>query len=258
MQSSSPPSVWDSVVCGVDLSPASVHAALESARLMPPAARLTLCSVVSPEAIADEPSLERTLTHDAEAALERAQAEIQPFHDAELHLREGPPIARLLDEVRAEHATLVAVGSHGHSHAAGLALGRVATAMLHEASCSVLIVDASPPSDGEVVVGFDGSGGARRALAAGRELSERLMLKLRAIVATGDAHPLEPGWLDDELAPELALIEDPRTAVDALEDASRSARLLVVGSRHLQGVMALSSVSERAARRAGCPVLVVR
>ena len=58
------------------------------------------------------------------------------------HLREGPPIRRLLDELRTEQATLVAVGSHGHSRAAGIVLGSVATAMLHEAPCSVLIAHA--------------------------------------------------------------------------------------------------------------------
>ena len=114
------------------------------------------------------------------------------------------------------------------------------------------------PSEGDVVVGFDGSGGARRALAAGRELAERVGLELRLIVATKDADPSGPGWSREELGSELAVSEDPRAAVEALVDASRSARLLVVGSRHLRGAPALSSVSERAAHRASCPVLVIR
>jgi nucleotide-binding universal stress UspA family protein len=108
------------------------------------------------------------------------------------------------------------------------------------------------------VVGFDGSGGARRALAVGRELSERLSLKLRVLVATGDTHAPGPGWSREELGPDLAVIEDPRTAVEALADASPAARLLVLGSRHLPAALALSSVSEQAAQRARCPVLVVR
>ena len=114
------------------------------------------------------------------------------------------------------------------------------------------------PRDAEVLVGFDGSGGARRALSVGRELAARLSLKLRAIVATGDEHPLGSGWSSDELPPDLTVSEDPRPAVDALVEASASARLLILGSRHLHGVPALSSVSERVAHRAKCPVLVVR
>ena len=53
----------------------------------------------------------------------------------------------------------------------------------------------------------------------------------------------------------LTVDEDPRTPVEALVAASRSSRLLVLGSRHLSGVMALSSVSEQVTALASCPVL---
>jgi nucleotide-binding universal stress UspA family protein len=261
-QRTSPPAVWDRVVCGIDFTPASVQAALLAAQLMPASAQLTLCTVASREAIEAGVLLDETLARDAKHGLDEIQRQVQAFHDNELHLREGPPIRRLLDELSAERATLVAVGSHGHSRAAGIVLGSVATAMLHEAPCSVLIAHPTArtdiPGDGELVVGYDGSGGARRTLEVGRELAERVGLELRVIVATGDAHPPGPGWSRDELGSELAVSEDPRAAVEALVDASRSARLLVVGSRHLRGVPALSSVSERVAHRASCPVLVIR
>jgi len=256
----SPPVVWDRVVCGIDQSPASVQAALVAARLMPAAAALTLCAVVNPEVVEGGVFLDRTLMREAQAGLEQTQGEVGALHDSELHLREGPPIRRLLDELRAERATLVALGRHRRSRAAGIVLGSVATAMLHEAPCSVLIADRADaaPQEGEVVVGFDGSGGARRALAVGRELVGRLSLGLRVLVATGDAsHPPTAGWRE-ALDRGLAVTEDPWTAVEALTDASRSASVLIVGSRHLRGVPALSSVSERVAHRAGCPVLVVR
>jgi nucleotide-binding universal stress UspA family protein len=257
-QTSSHSTVWQRVICAIDLTPASVQAARHAAQLMAGDGKLILCTVASPEAVEGGVFLDRALIGDTQAALDRVQAEIEPLHDSELHLREGPPIRRLLEELRTEHATLVAVGSHGHSRAAGIVLGSVATAMLHEAPCSVLIAHADVAADGDVVVGFDGSGSARRALAAGRELAERLGLDLRVLVATGDAHPPGPGWSHEELGPELAISEDPRPAVEALVDASRSARVLVLGSRHLRGVPALSSVSERAAHRASCPVLVIR
>ena len=41
----SPPSVWDRVVCGIDSTPASLEAARFAAGLMPASARLTLCAV---------------------------------------------------------------------------------------------------------------------------------------------------------------------------------------------------------------------
>ena len=250
--------VWDRVLCAIDQTPASIHAARTAARLMPAAASLTLCTVVHGEALGADVSLERSRTREAQDALTHAQAETQPFHDAELHLREGRPVRRLLDELSAERATLVTVARHGDSGAVGATLGELVTAILHEAVCSVLIAGAAERDHGEVVVGFDGSGGAGRALAVGRELSARLALVLRVLVATGEPHPPGPGWSGHELGTELDVIEDPRTAVEALIEASHSARLLILGSRHLGGVMARSSVSEQAARGADCPVLVIR
>ena len=52
------------------------------------------------------------------------------------------------------------------------------------------------------------------------------------------------------------LTDDTRDPVDAFSDVD--ADLLVLGSRGLRGVHALGSVSERAAHRAGCSVLVVQ
>jgi nucleotide-binding universal stress UspA family protein len=252
-QTSSPMSVWDRVVCAVDRAPLSVHAARTAASLMPSTARLTACTVIDPDQ--GGPLHDEARTREAKNALDRAQAEIQPLHDAELHLREGPPIARLLDELSTERATLVTAGSQAHRRAG---LGSVATAMLHEAPCSVLIAHTADTGGRDVVVGFDGSGGARRALAVGRELSERLSLTLRVRVATGDSRAPGAGWSREELGPDLDVVEDPRPAVEALTEASPMARLLILGSRHLPAALALWSVSEQAAQRATCPVLVVR
>ena len=252
-QTRSPITVWDRVVCAIDGAPLSVQAAQVAARLMPTSGRLTLCTVISPDP-ADSVT-NHIRTREAGDALARAQAEVQPFHDAELQLREGSPVGRLSDELLAERATLVTVGSQATG---GAGLGGVASAMLHDAPCSVLVAHADDADDGEVVVGFDGSGGARRALAVGHELCDRQSLKLRVLVATGDALPVGLEWPRDELGPGIDVTEDPRSAVDALTDASRAARLLILGSRHLPVALALSSVSEQAARRATYPVLVVR
>ena len=43
--------VWERVMCAVDFTRASVYAAREAARLMPATSQLTLCTVVSPEAL---------------------------------------------------------------------------------------------------------------------------------------------------------------------------------------------------------------
>lgn len=204
----------------------------------------------------------RALMGGATGALNGTRDEVAALHHpVELRLREGRAIRQLLDELSAQRATLVALGNHGHSRAAGIVLGSVVTAMLHEAPCSVLIAHPSGPTDtpgdGQVVLGFDGSHNARHALEVARELAARRSLHLHVIVAAGDPHhSTVPGWRTFLGA--TAVTEEPEAAVQALVDASVRASLLIIGSRHLRGVLALASVSERVAEQARCPVLVVR
>jgi nucleotide-binding universal stress UspA family protein len=176
----SPSAIWDHVVCGIDGTPASLEAARQVARLMP-ASALTLCAVVDRGSIEGGVSLQEQLVREAEDALEQAQGEIAAVHAAEVHLQGGRPIRVLLAELAAEHATLVAVGSHRRTRATGIALGSVATAMLHDAPCSVLtghgMARRDAPCGHEIVVDFDGSPAARRTLATGRELGARFSLK---------------------------------------------------------------------------------
>src|SRR5215218_3284223 len=120
LAASSPPAVWDRVVCGIDGTPADLEAARRVARLVPASAQLALCAVVDPASVEGGFLIEERLTREAEDALEQAQRDVAALHDAGLHLRQEPPIRLLLDELRAEQATLVAVGSHGHSRAAGM------------------------------------------------------------------------------------------------------------------------------------------
>jgi nucleotide-binding universal stress UspA family protein len=162
----------------------------------------------------------------------------------------------LLGEVEAEQATLVAVGSHGRGRAAAMLLGTVAARMLRDAPCSVLIAREArdekmwPQS---VVVGIDGSLESAGAFAVAHSLAERFGADVRAIASSGDQ-------VDREAAHAITsgLEEQPGRAVEALAAASNSADLVLVGSRGLQGLKALGSVSERVAHQARSSVLVVR
>ena len=105
-QTTSPPTVWDRVVCGIDFTAASLHAALLVARLMPASAELTLCAVAdvdfSPEAIESGLGLflvDKTIMRKAKDALTEVQTEVQAIHDADPHMREGAPMPGLLDEL---------------------------------------------------------------------------------------------------------------------------------------------------------------
>lgn len=249
--------IWNRVVCGIDGTLASLHAAKQADLLMPAAAQLTLCAVA--EASDAEHGRVRQETQES---LDLARAEVSPTRTVELHLREGSPVETLLGELVTEAATLIVVGSHGQTRPAGIRHGSVATAMLHKAPCAVLVVRGhgldEAPDGRAIVVAFDGSPAARRAFAIAHELSERLELKSRLVVATGG--PMiapELPWLAEQVGPETQVVEDPRGVTDALVDASASAPLLVIGGRHLHGISALWSVSERAGHAATCPVLVV-
>jgi len=84
VQTTSPPTVWDRVVCGIDFTAASLQAALLVARLMPASAELTLCAVAdvdfSPEAIESGLGLflvDKTIMRKAKDALTEVQTEVQ-------------------------------------------------------------------------------------------------------------------------------------------------------------------------------------
>lgn len=232
--------VFDTVVCGVDDSEPGLTAARVAGRVTAPEGRLKLVSVVDLRTAvhagyAATPILAR-LEDEAEEAMARARGAAADEHDVETELVSGKPLDVLTGVLERDGATLAVVGRRTTSRAAGVALGSVATQLLHSAPSSVLV---TPPLDEldawprTIVVGSDGSDCAADAVAAASDLASRLSAELRV----------------EENAP------DP---VATLVAASDEADLLVVGSRGLQGLKALGSVSERVAHAARCPVLVVR
>jgi nucleotide-binding universal stress UspA family protein len=252
--------VFERVLCGVDDSEAGRVAARLAARVAAPGGTLVLVSVedtalavhsgwASGAVLAD-------LHDEATRALERARSEAEPLHAVEAHAVTGEPAAALLAEAARLEATLVAVGSHDHRRGLGIALGSIATRIIHDAPCSVLL--ARPERDqeawpGAITVALDGSVVSSRAAAAAWALGERLDVPVRAVLAT-DGH----ADLAEALRIAPGLEELPGKPVDALLKASEETDLLVLGSRGLHGLKALGSVSERVGHRARCTVLVVR
>lgn len=252
--------VFDCVVCGVDASDAGTEAARQAARLTNPEGSLTLVTVDDPSiavhagwrmaAIAEELALE------ARDAATEGRAVAETLHPVATRLLEGDPLHCLLAEIVRRDATLVVVGSHGYRRAVGIALGSVATHLLHESPCSVLI--ARVPRDPErwprsIVVGVDGSLESAAAADIARGLGERFGASVRFVAATHGQVDLAAALA---IAPELE--ELPARPLDELHVLSERADLVVVGSRGLKGVRALGSVSERTAHDARCSVLVVR
>jgi nucleotide-binding universal stress UspA family protein len=253
--------IFDNVVCAVDDSEAGTLAARIAARVADPEGELTLVSVentkIAVHAGFQMAAVSTQLAGEARVALERGRESAAAEHVAEARLRRGEPLDELLDEVKRRDVGLVVVGTHGFRRATGIVLGSVATYMLHDAPCSVLVARAPRNLERwprKIVVGLDGSPESAVATRVARQLATRVGAELRAVAAAGGGH----ADLDmaRRIAAELEIL--PGRPVDELVVLSEFADLVVVGSRGLKGLKALGSVSERVAHEARGPVLVVR
>jgi nucleotide-binding universal stress UspA family protein len=169
----------------------------------------------------------------------------------------GHRLDSVLEELERRDATLAVVAIRERSRAVGIARGSVATHVLHDAPCSVLVVPGEVADNwpSSIAVGLDGSVESAAAAAAAWELSTRLGAPVRALAATGS-----PGHADLGLVRRIApsFVERATRPVTTLVEASEEVDLVVVGSRGLRGLRALGSVSERVAHEAHCPALVIR
>lgn len=248
----------DRVLCGVDGTPEGLEGVRQGARLRAPDGTLTVVNAVDVAAAAQAgwaaTPLAAQLEEEGERALEAARAEAP---QGAFRLVEGRPDRVLLSEASRTDATLLAVGSHDRPRAVGIAIGSVATMMLHEAPCSVLLArpglaDAAFPRS--IVVGIDGSPQSAVAAAVAFGVGARFGVEVWPVAASGGktfdiaaVHAIATG-----------VVVDDRHPVELLVTAAADSDLLVVGSRGLHSLRALGSVSERVAHQASCSVLVVR
>jgi nucleotide-binding universal stress UspA family protein len=252
-------SIFERIVCGVDDTPESLEAVRQAARLRGTLGTLHLFAAFyiagaiaagwSEEEVAAE--LERQRGETLQNAIALAG------DDVSSRLVNGPGAVSLLAEVERENATLLCLGIHNQHRLPAMLVGYVATTMLHEAPCSVLV--ARTPSDARafprsIVVGVDGSPQAATAYAVASELAARFDATLLPLADYGGKY-VDIDRLTKEI-PDLTL--ERKHPVETLTAAAEGADLLVVGSRGLHGLRALGSVSERVAHRATCSVLVVR
>jgi nucleotide-binding universal stress UspA family protein len=254
---------FERAYCGIDGTAEAVEAATQLARLTPGETVLHLVAAVNPGAAAPAGV---TITRPVEQLEDEANDQLSDVAtalppDARLDSRVlvGPEIEAVRAELERAGATVVAVGSPPPHRVTGAVLGSVATALLHESPCSILVARATPEPISfprAILVGLDGSPGSTRALAVACELRDRLGVPVRALIAKLDDH------IDVDLARKAAVGEsveleelDESPATLLVEEAPD---LLVVGSRGLHGLRALGSVSERVAHRSSGSVLVVR
>jgi nucleotide-binding universal stress UspA family protein len=256
--------IFSRILVGVDGSPESREAARQSALLLEPDGELTLLAAfgVAPALTGGNGFgipvyLDLEAQQDvAKGALEAVKAELEGALEPRTLLARDTSWDGLIREAEREHATLIAVGSHGIGRARGIVLGSTTTELVHNAPCSVLVARrANPDFPREIVVGVDGSPESAAAYAVAVRLSERSGTSLRPIVARGGK------GVDERLVASIVghhyegLDVKP---VPALVAAASNADLVVVGSRGLHGLGSLGSVSERVAHRAASSVLIVR
>jgi nucleotide-binding universal stress UspA family protein len=200
----------------------------------------------------------------------------------------------LLNVAARSGASIVVTGAHGRSGIRRAVLGSVSTALLHHSSLPVLVVPATatePATEAPLLLCYDGSDGARRAIAeAARQFCSRTALALHVweswmveapglAGASGTVQRMA-GELDqvaseqskDRAAEGVQAAERAgfeaeglsrratrpawRTVLDVAEE--RGCAVIVVGSRGLSGVYAaLGSVSNGIAHHSRRPVLVV-
>jgi len=257
VESTSP---FDRVLCGVDASGAGLDAVRRARRLAPPGSDLVLVGVSESHLAARAGMLATHAVEEIESGIRRALDEAQELAGgAEARFVRGRADESLLRLATETETTLLAVGTHEHRRIAGVLLGSVATRMLHDAPCSVLLArpgedpDAFPRS---IVAGVDGSSSSMWAAAVAQEVGTRLGAPVTLLAARG-AGPLELdlGALEES---ELSIEYAETKPVEALLAASHDADLVVLGSRGMRGLRALGSVSERVAHQAACSLLVLR
>ena len=194
------------------------------------------------------------LITEAEAARTTAASILAGRPGADARVVDGEALTVLRRARDEANATLVAVGGRHSSRFLGIMLGDTATALLHDAACSVLLArprSAKEWSPEKIVVGLDASASAHAALAVADDIAARLGGSVECVYATGGNARPDDGW--------AARVDSWVDAepVTALLERSRGADLLVVGSRGLGGLRALGSVSERVAHSSPCSVVVV-
>jgi nucleotide-binding universal stress UspA family protein len=226
---------------------------------------------------------------DGGGALARARC---PGLEVKVQVEIGSPGTMLIRE--SEGANLVVVGTRGHGDLAGTLLGSVASRVVADAHCPVVVVRGEEVVAGDgrpVVVGVDGSAAADAALRAAVSQAVARGAGLRVVCAwlPKVADPWDRAYwraVDDgrdpdeavhaaaervaaeavataqRLAPDLRVESLVRRGVPAtvIHDAAGDAGLVVVGARG-RGSLAslfLGSVSHGVVHGARVPVLVVR
>jgi nucleotide-binding universal stress UspA family protein len=211
----------------------------------------------------------------------------------ETEVQEGEPRERILAIAEEWKPDLIVLGARGLGTFKSALLGSVSSAVVHHATCPVLVVKGHPQGLRRIVVAIDGSADSLAAarFCASLPLDRGVGIRLLAVsempalpiappeMLAAPAWTPSPAELDEQRGALDALLSrveaDFRPRVDHVERSVTSGRpgaeivaaagepdvdLVVVGARGLGGLgrLLLGSVSDRVLHHAACPVLVVK
>jgi universal stress protein E len=277
--SSEQPRAFGRILAGTDGSERAEEAVGRAAQLASvTGAPLDLVYVIDTSRPHDDAEVEPK----AEAVLQRAEAIASSMRSVPASTRVvAGDLAEVLVEEATDHAVdLICVGPDAGLLAGAIRVGRVASHVLRNAPCSVLVgreADSTFPAN--ILCGVDGSNTSieTAGLAARIAVASVAELRLQNVVPVFEGD--ERVWTLDDDEPDPTEIESAAQVARAagarpireralgrpeyaiLEAAERErSDLVVVGSRGLSGVarVLLGSVSEYVARHAYCSVLVAR
>jgi nucleotide-binding universal stress UspA family protein len=232
-----------------------------------------------------------TLARHAQERLKR----ILPNWKIETYATYGSPAWEILGKAETFLPDLIVVGSHGRGTVGRMLLGSISQKVLNEARCSVRIargkieVDQSPE---RILIGFDGSDGARVAVESVATRNWSPEAEIRLLVVTDPIVPTAIGrfvppivqWAETEMQVEQEwIMKIAESAVGILHDANLNATVRIqtgaakyvlveeasnwgadvifVGANMFGGRLdrfLLGSTSSAVATRAGCSVEVVK
>jgi len=209
--------------------------------------------------------IEKVLTARAEAVLERVRRETESAGvRVEGVVRTGVPYQVITEEARtADLAVLGRAGEASGHEATGL--GSTVERVVRTSPAPVLVASLEPGQPERLLLAYDGSDPAARALRVAAELAVSLGLPAAVLTVSDDAVRAEElaaeaaAYLEDHGATAEIMTADGDPAERILE-AQGPTDLLVMGAfgKGLIRSLLLGSTAELVLRRAVGPVLVVR
>ena len=237
-------------------------------------------------------ALDRTAEFVAKGA---ARAVSRRWPDADVRIVDASPVDAIVREAARRRADVIVMGWRGHGAVRRLLTGSVSRGVVRQAPCAVLVVKRALRDVRHIVLGFDSSAHARRAVELISSLNpprggrvslftavDTMHLPSQALVRPNtraavsaevtrinkerlaSAHQaldraartlIRAGWKVDRVVTTGAPLRDLLATV-----AKKRADLVVVGAKGVTGVrqLLLGSVTEGALNRSPVPVFIVR